>query len=261
MVALHARKSAASIAAFPGPVVVALTGTDLYLDLPASPEVHASLAKATVLVGLHRLVARALPDVHRPKVRVILQSVLPGPEVTKDEPWSVAVVGHMRAVKDPLLAAQATRLLPADSRIRVTQIGAALDDGVGEAARALEGPRYWWIGEVPREDALRRLAASHLLIVSSRHEGGANVVGEAVVSGVPVVASRIDGNLGLLGEDWPATFEVGDARGLAETLVRWERDPGLRAEIGARTRALQPDFAPEREREAWRTLLAPLHPA
>jgi glycosyltransferase involved in cell wall biosynthesis len=60
-------------------------------------------------------------------------------------------------------------------------------------------PNYRWLGALPHESTRRRIQAAHVLVHSSRMEGGAHVVIEAVTSGTPVLASRIPGNLGLLG--------------------------------------------------------------
>lgn len=263
LIALHARKSASAIAAFPGPVVVAATGTDLYQDLPTSTEAQASFEKAWRIVVLHPLGARALPPALQERVRVIRQSVVPLRELPpKDEPYTVVVIGHLRAVKDPLAVAEAASLLPSTSRIRVLQVGAALDPGLEHAARARQASdaRYRWVGPVPRDEALRILASAHLLAVPSLVEGGANVVGEAIVHRVPPIASRIDGNVGLLGADWPGLFAPGDREGLAALLARWETDEGLRAALVRGCDRLIGGFEPALEKGAWRSLFDELQP-
>ena len=260
LVALHARKTASAIQGFRGPVIVAATGTDLYVDLPDSAEALRSLEIAQQIVVLNHEAIRALPPACRPRARVILQSVEKiEPMPAKDEPYTVLSIGHLRAVKDPLLVAEAATRLPLASRIRVVQIGAELEPGIGDAlsAYARKNERYRWAGPLPRHATLRTLAAAHLLVIASRLEGGANVVGEAIVHGVPPFASRIDGNVGLLGSDWPAYFEPGDSAGLATLLCRWEADSGFRGELAARCSALEIDFSLARERAAWQALLEP----
>jgi len=86
-----------------------------------------------------------------------------------------------------------------------------------------------------------------VLVHASRMEGGAHVVIEAVCSGTPVLASRIDGNLGLLGDDWPATFEVGDDAALAGWLVRLREEPALLSDLRARAADRAEAFSPARE--------------
>ena len=264
LVALHARRSPAAVRRCrDAPVIVALTGTDLYDDLPrGDADTRASLERAARIVVLQPRGLAALPEEHRARARVILQSACApaGPIARASDRLDVCVVGHLRAVKDPLRTALAARLLPASLTIRVTHIGAALDAGLAAAARAEEraNPRYRWLGALPRGETLRRLAASHLLSLTSYAEGGANVIGEAIVSGVAVVTSRIPGALGNLGDDYPATFAPGDTAGLAALLDRVERDAAFRAELERLRAALAPRFAPAAERDAWRALLAEL---
>lgn len=264
LIALHARRSHPSVARWrDAPVVVAMTGTDLYEDLPrGDPAARASLERAARIVVLQSRGIAALPDEHRGRARVILQSACApaGPVARAGDRLDVCVVGHLRAVKDPLRTALAARLLPASSTIRVTHVGAALEAAFAEAARAEEqgNPRYRWLGALPRGETLRRLAASHVLSLTSYAEGGANVIGEAIVSGVLVVTSRIPGALGNLGDDYPATFAPGDTPALAALLDRVERDAAFRAELERRRAALAPRFSPAAERDAWRALLAEL---
>jgi putative glycosyltransferase (TIGR04348 family) len=267
LVALHARKSAASIGRFvrarPGaPVVLALTGTDLYRDLRASRAARGSLSRAARLVVLQPRGLRALPPSVRAKARVILQSARvparrPGPRAGVFE---ACVLAHLRPVKDPFLAARAARRLPPDSRARVLHCGAALDPSMARRARAEEAitPRYRWLGELPRPAALRLLARSRLLLVTSRLEGGANVVSEAIAAGVPVLSTRIDGSVGILGAGYPGYFPVGDARALADLLARAETEPAFYRRLRGRCRKLRPLVDPVRERESWKALLREL---
>jgi glycosyltransferase involved in cell wall biosynthesis len=107
-------------------------------------------------------------------------------------------------------------------------------------------PRWRWVGALPHAVASRRLAGSWVLVVTSRSEGGANAVAEAVVCGVPVLATRIDGTLGQLGEDYQGYFPVGDAPALARLLRRCELEPSFRGELEAACIRLAPRFAPGR---------------
>src|SRR6185295_6357206 len=170
----------------------------------------------------------------------------------------VCVVGHLRAVKDPLRAAYAARRLPRDSRIRVLHAGGARDAAMEARARVEEAsnPRYQWLGALSRVKTRRLIAQSKLLVLSSRMEGGANVISEAVLDGTPVLASRIPGSIGLLGADYPGYFPVGSTRKLAELLERAESDAPFYRRLAMHCRKLAPLFRPAREREQWRKLLA-----
>jgi glycosyltransferase involved in cell wall biosynthesis len=96
------------------------------------------------------------------------------------------------------------------------------------------------------------------MVISSFNEGGANVISEAAVAGVPVLASRMDGNVGLLGADYPGYFPVGDAQALARLLQRLEREPRFVARLAKALARRAPLFRPAREAAAWRRLLASL---
>ncbi len=173
----------------------------------------------------------------------------------------VSVIGHLRDVKDPLRAAEAARLLPADSRVRIEQVGRAYTAEWAARARAemVSNPRYTWRDDVPRTSVRRLLARSHAMVISSLSEGGANVISEAVVAGVPILASRMDGNVGLLGAGYPGYFPVGDTEALAALLQRLELEPRFAARLAKAARQRAPLFRPAREIAAWRRLLAGLH--
>ncbi|MEM8995695.1 MAG: selenoneine biosynthesis selenosugar synthase SenB [Acidobacteriota bacterium] len=267
LVALHARKSFEAIQAFHGdrrgrPLVVTLTGTDLYGDLDdsrGSADAWTALDWADRLIMLQPDGLERLPDALRSKTSVILQSAVAAPgQIPKTRRTvDVCVVGHLRPVKDPFRAAEAAALLPDTSRIRVLHAGAALDPDMERQARAHteSNPRYRWLGSLPPWRVRRLLKRSHAMVLSSRMEGGANVVAEALVAGTAVLSTRISGSLGMLGDDHPGYFDVGDARGLADLLDRLEKDPAFRPELEARSRRLAPRFHPDRELEAWSALL------
>ncbi len=263
VVALHAWKSRDAIARADAagiPVVVALTGTDLYRDLGRRAGARDSLSRARRIIALHPEAARRLPRELRARVRTIRQSLERLPRIRRGarSTFDVLVLAHLRPVKDPLLAARAARLLPATSRIRVRLLGRALIPALAAAARreAARNPRFEWLGELPRAQALRLLAGGDLLALTSRMEGGANVIGEALVHGVPVVSTRIDGSTGLLGRGHPGLFPVGDAAALARLLRRAESDPAWLEGLRRRGRRLARAFRPSLERSAWRRLLA-----
>jgi glycosyltransferase involved in cell wall biosynthesis len=91
--------------------------------------------------------------------------------------------------------------------------------------------------------------------MSSLLEGGANVVSEAVVSGIPVIGTDIPCMRGLLGDDYPGLFPVGDAQRLAELLYRAEVDGRYYDELAVRCRRESYKFDPAREKESLEMLL------
>lgn len=266
MIALHAWRSADAVvrfrAAHPGnPLILALTGTDLYQFIHTHPETTLrSMELADVLVGLHDEVDHAVPAHLHPKLRVIHQSAPPLAHraSSSQRHFQVCVIGHLREVKDPLRTAWAVRELPASSRIRVVHLGKAADEEWAQRARAEmeHNPRYRWRGEVPQWQVRRTLARSRLMVLSSAMEGGANVISEAVMAGVPVIASSIPGSRGLLGGYYPGYFPLADTQALAALLLRTESDPAFYEALRRRCEARAPLFHEDRELHAWNTLLS-----
>ena len=268
LVALHARRSHDSVvryrAAHPaGALVVVLTGTDLYRDLPASAEARHSLELADQVVVLQEDARRLLDPAVRRKTRVVYQSAAAtlrhAPHARR---FRIAVIGHLRDEKDPFRAVAALALLAGRPEFEVVHVGGPLDPALGaEAERWMASePRYRWLGSVPHSRALRELAASRLLVVSSRMEGGANVIAEAARIGTPVIASRISGNVGMLGSRYPGYYPLGDERALARLIVSAADEPAYYRRLGRALRARRSLFAPAAERAAvLRVLREALH--
>lgn len=265
MVAVHAWRSAAAIERFKTtfperPVILQLSGTDIYGYIDSDPEpTLRSMELADRLVALNDLAWRAVPKRLRPRLGVIHQSAdrLPHPRRPSARAVVVSVIGHLRDVKDPLRAAKAMRLLPATSRVRIEQVGRAYTPAWAARARAemKTNPRYLWRGDVPGAAVRALLARSHAMVISSLSEGGANVISEAAVAGVPVLASRIDGNIGLLGADYPGYFPVGNTEALARLIRKLEHEPQFVASLRKALARRAPLFRPAREIAAWRRLL------
>jgi putative glycosyltransferase (TIGR04348 family) len=277
MLALHARRSAAPIATWaarhPGRgLAVVLTGTDLYQDIVSDADAQHSLQLAQRLVVLQECGPDALAPALRAKTRVIYQSAPALPAAAKpDDHLEAVMVGHLRAAKAPQTLFAAARLLRDRADLRITHIG----DAAGEPALAEEAqatmrdcPGYRWLGALPHAQALERIRQAHLLVHTSALEGGAHVILEAVCQGTPVLASRVPGNVGMLGRDYEGYFPAGDAEVLAALLVscrlaqRQENPSGtLPARLAAQCALRAPLFDADAERTALLNLLQELDTA
>jgi len=269
LLALHARRSAESIEAWSvahpeRPLLVALTGTDLYRDIATDTRAQRSLALAHRLIVLQDQGPLALPETLRPKCRVVLQSSTHRQTLNKTASrLRVVVVGHLRDEKWPQTIFEAARLLSPNEGIRIDHIGRELDPDLAAAARATQSlcPHYRWWGGLPHGATRSRIQRAHLLVHPSRMEGGAHVIMEAVQSGTPVLASRIDGNVGMLGADYAGFFPPGDATALVALLRACRTgqarpDGGMLIALQAQCSLRAPLFEPQSEQRA---LLAVMH--
>lgn len=265
MLALHARRSHESMLRFARthpdrPLILALTGTDLYRDIRHDASAQLSMALATRMIVLQEMGLRELNPELRNKTSVIYQSSAPvKPRRKPGKHFQACVIGNLREEKDPFRCAYALRHIPRESRLRVIQIGDALTPQMAEEARSImeNQPRYRWLGALPHWQALGKLAQSHVMVISSRMEGGANVICEAVTAGVPVIASDIDGNIGMLGTDYAAYYPREDEKALADMLWRVESDPDFHRLIQQQNEARSDLFTPERERAGLVRLISP----
>ena len=256
LLALHADRSHASVAEFrrqcPGkPLVVTLTGTDLYRDLPKSRNARQSLRMADKLIVLQEDALRFLDSVSRKKARIVYQSADPAlrhsPPKTR---LRVAVVGHLRKEKDPFRAALALAHLNLD--LELVQVGDALSPEMKSQAFALmkRDRRYRWLGGRTHPQALAWIAHSHLLVVSSVMEGGANVICEAARIGTPVLASRVSGNVGMLGRRYPGYFPLYDGKALGRLMQKALDEEDFTRKLKRALAQRRPLFSPAAERAA-----------
>ncbi len=262
MIALHARRSADAIAAWhaarsSGGLALVLTGTDLYRDIQTDASAGRSLAMAGQLVVLQECAPEALPVEWRAKTRVIFQSTPARQILAKScRRLRLLMVGHLREEKSPETLFAAARLLSNQHDVAIDHVGEGLDPALAAAARAtmLAVPHYRWLGGLAHEAVRRRIQRASLLVHTSRIEGGAHVIMEAVTSGTPVLASAVAGNVGMLGADYAGYFPWGDAAALAELILRC-RSGGLMPTLAAQCRARAPLFDPATERAALRRLV------
>jgi putative glycosyltransferase (TIGR04348 family) len=263
MIALHARRSHDSIYRFAQkhparPLIVVLTGTDLYRDIRFDADAQLSMQLASRMVVLQDMGLKELAPALRLKTQVIYQSApaVP-PQARLKSCFEVLVSGHLREEKDPFRAAAALAFLPRTSRIRVTHIGGAMSPEYTDQAQQWmqRESRYHWLGEVTHGRAIRLLARSCVMVISSRMEGGANVVCEALAASVPVIASRVSGNIGMLGRDYAGYYPLEDEQALAKRLEQAEVNDLFLRRLTAQCRARKFLVSEFRERNELRKLM------
>ncbi|MHB8462463.1 MAG: selenoneine biosynthesis selenosugar synthase SenB [Vulcanimicrobiaceae bacterium] len=267
LVALHAQKSAREALAYrracpDGRLIVVMTGTDLYRDLPRSRLALRLLAQANAIVTLQSDGIGFLPREVRTKAVAIIQSATMHKasrrnSATSKKPWRFLVIGHLRREKDSLRPAQALRAISRSVCLKVVQVGGALDATHERRARAwaARDARYTWVGERSPAYVHKQMLAGDALIVPSRMEGGANVVCEAIAAGLPVLASRVSGNVGILGSSFSGYFTVADTDDCASVMKRFVEDASFRSQLRAEITALASLVRPSRERRLWRMVL------
>ena len=263
LIALHAYRSHSSMMEFhknhpDKPIVLVLTGTDLYRDMAVHAEVVHSMEIADKLIVLQSAALESIPLHLRYKAQVIYQSVsVDMAQSIASSDFQITVIGHLREEKDPFCIARSLPFIPADSKISVLHLGMAMNAQTERAAmgynESLE--RYQWIGEVSHADALKMLSKSRLMVISSRMEGGAHVVSEAIALGIPVIASDIPGNTGLLGDDYLGYYPVGNEAALASLLYRCESIPDFYSALKKQIDLRRDLISPQREKQSIQELM------
>lgn len=263
LIALHARRSFPSIAAWhevhgAQGLVVVLTGTDLYRDIQHDFQAQQSLEFASRLVVLQSMGLDELPAPFKSKTSVLLQSTTPRVTLFKTSRcMRVVMVGHLREEKSPRTLFEAAALLAQQRDIHIQHIGAAHDQVLASMAHQTAAlyPHYQFTGALTYPETRRQIQRSHVLVHTSVMEGGAHVIMESICSGVPVIASRIPGNMGMLGEDYAGLFPVGDAKALAEMLIRFRHDTEFEQLLKKQCALRAPLFSAEHERKGLLTIV------
>ena len=168
LIALHARRSAASLDAWTQawpdrPSILLLTGTDLYRDIDSDASARRSLEQAGALVLLQAAGLQVLPAPLHAKAHVIYQSAAtlrPAPAATRRHA-DICMIGHLRAEKDPDTFMRAAALVTSPAA-RLIHIGGALEPALATAAEATANkePRYHWLGAMPHGATRQRLKRS-----------------------------------------------------------------------------------------------------
>ncbi len=270
IIALHARKSAHFIDEFlernpVGKVIVYLTGTDLYRDIPNKCGIcEKSMQLANVLVVSQDASLSSVPERFRSKALVVHKSIQLPDELSdlihETDRELFTVVGHLRAEKQPFMAVEAFQLLGDSSRLKLVLLGKEIDDDSGEIARNWQNRdhRFQWLGGLDHSEAIGWIKRSVATINTSIMEGGANSVGESIMLGVPVLASRIEGNVGMLGNDYLGYFDPNSRQELANLIQQVISDTHFLERLRAQVSARRYKFSRENEKQGWLNIIQKL---
>jgi glycosyltransferase involved in cell wall biosynthesis len=267
LIAINAQKKNRDIVQFAesypdSKIVVVLSGTDIYPE-PSEISFH-SMQLAHSIIALQHKGVKKVPDKMKEKVHVIIQSVVNNGATlgmqSDRKGFDVALVSNLRQVKDPFLAAEASKMMPQESNLRILHAGFVLELGFDKVARreSIENKRYQWLGGLDPFETRKLISSCNLLIITSKHEGAGRVVGEAIVSGIPIISTCVDGVTGILGDDYKGLFPVGDASALATLLQRAEMEEDFLYDLKKSCISKAFNFDPSTEVDSWNELLVNL---
>ncbi len=268
LIGLHAKRSARIAIRFQRSdpdrrVMIALTGTDVYRDLPRGRNIVTmtkALQSCDRIIALQPLMIDRLPARWQPKTSVVMMDMptpnsrLPNPTKRKftKGTLNVCVVGHLRREKDPFRAQLAIRKLKQHGSIKITHAGNALSPRYRQMAEKKNAadPNWNWLGSVSRNRVDQLMRQSDLLVNSSIIEGAPNILFEAMSFALPMIVSRIDGHTAILGTDYPGYFPAGDTDGLRRLLLRAANERCFRESLCQHVRRISKRYKRGNEKQA-----------
>ena len=214
-----------------------------------------------VLVLLQSHGIDQVPPLYRNKSTIIYQSIeklsVDSKRSKSDSEFRVVLISNIRSVKDPLIASHACRLISPASKLKITHVGYCLDEELGlELTQENKSNiRYEWVGGLSKLEAMTILSESHVLLITSQHEGAGRVVGEAIQLGVPIISTNNLGVTGILGDDYEGYYPVGDAKALSDILTKAEEDKEFLAQLNVHCQNRSSLFDIEEEKKNWEKLI------
>lgn len=244
-------------------MVVVLTGTDLYQNIQVSASARQALAWATRLVVLQKQGLFELPENLQAKTQVIYQSakkVKPARNFFSKKDFNVLVIANLRVEKDPFRTALALSKLPSDSKIQVFHIGLPLNQEMEKELKLMQenNARYHWLEAFSHNKTKQLIAVADLVCITSRIEGGSNVLCESLAAGTPVITTNIPSLVATLGDNYPGYFSVGDTEKLANLLWQAENDINFYQELKNNCKKVAYLVEPATEERCWQDLIKQL---
>ncbi len=176
----------------------------------------------------------------------------PGP------PWRIAWVGSLAPVKDPAFLVKVVgHMRSRGADVRVDVVG---EDFSGGAVRALAREvgveaQVRFHGLLPPTGVRERLAAAHVLLVTSRYESGPRIVLEAATQGVPSLGPEV----GILTEWAPhaaTTVRTWTPGAVASAALDLLEHPGRREQLARVAASRLGEHDVTRVQERWIDLYA-----
>ena len=240
-------------------IILILSGPDIYPE-PSAKAID-SMEVGNVLVLLQSHGIDQVPPLYRNKSTIIYQSIeklsLDSERSKSDSEFKVVLISNIRSVKDPLIASRACRLISPASKLKITHVGYCLDEELGSelTQENKSNIRYEWVGGLSKLEAMTILSESHVLLITSQHEGAGRVVGEAIQLGVPIISTNNLGVTGILGDDYEGYYPVGDAKALSDILTKAEEDKEFLAQLNIHCQNRSFLFDIEEEKKNWEKLI------
>ncbi len=250
------------------PSIVSIRGNDIIRDVFQSerfPYLKWALKNATQFTAVSQegLQRAQILSVSPQKGRVILNSIRPEDysEGTEDLQLSRPIIGSLAVFKNKkgleVLLCAFSMLLQHYPTAHLLLAGLIIPEEQNWfdtlVAKYNLSDKITITSRIPRQDALRYLRTMDVFAFTSLHDGCPNTVLEAMLAGVPIVATRVgavpelieDGKHGLL-------VQPGHAMEMYEALVRMLDAGTDKQEYGkqAQERVLA-EFAPQKELEAY----------
>jgi sugar transferase (PEP-CTERM/EpsH1 system associated) len=164
------------------------------------------------------------------------------PSLRTDAPLLIGTVGRLQAVKDQAVLVRAFADLVAGDpslrkRLRLAIVGdGPLLPGLRQLAHDLGiADLAWFAGAVSNVPEVLHLL--DVFVLPSLNEGISNTILEAMASGLPVVATRVGGNVEIVEDGrWGRLFDAGNVAMLSRILGEYMREAELRRAHGTAAR-------------------------
>jgi len=145
---------------------------------------------------------------------------------------ALIVVGRLTVEKGHLVLARALARLDAErARMVLLVVGDGPDRAQIESSyRSVEGLRVMMLGQ--RQEVSRLLSAADVFVFPTLHENLSNALLEGMAAGLPVIASRVGGNVEVLEGGGGTLVPPAESAPLADAIAELMNDPSARLSRG-----------------------------